>query len=161
MKTTQTQIALPDSSEQLPPLPPLLSHPHFVTAYGPKNRSRIVCLDDLTRQEFKDECDINKILANYAQTGQLGHLNTRPPMWGDVGPQDFQTALHLVMDAQAEFDKLPAKVRDRFANDPAKLLAFVQDESNRSEAISLGLVPSPPPAAPATPPAPSTPAPAA
>lgn len=139
-----------------PKLPPLLCHPHFVTAYGPKNRSAVVTRDDRTIQSFKDECDINKILASYAATGQLTHVNPNPPQWGEVTATDFQTAMQTVIDARSAFDALPAKVRDRFDSDPAKLLAFLRNPENRAEAVSLGLLnapvtptPTPPPPPPA------------
>lgn len=42
---------------------------------------------------------------------------------------------------------LPAKVRDRFSNDPGKFLAFVDDPKSREEMYELGLAkrPDPPP----------------
>jgi len=149
-----------DSSD-LPQLPQLMSHPFFRSAYGPKLRTQLTCRDDRTIQSFKDECDINRILASYAVTGQLTHVNPRPPQWGDVEALDFQTAMQTVIDARANFDALPAKLRDRFANDPAKLLSFLRDPQNLSEAVELGLVVAPPAPTPPVPPAPSTPPPAA
>jgi phage internal scaffolding protein len=62
------------------------------------------------------------------------------------------------MDAQYQFDQLPALIRDRFHNDPQEMLAFLNDPNNYDEAIKLGLV-NPPPApeidvdAPVSPPA--------
>ena len=53
---------------------------------------------------------------------------------------DYETVLQRVITAQESFDSLPAKVRDRFKNDPANLIEFLNDESNRDEAIKLGLI---------------------
>ena len=53
---------------------------------------------------------------------------------------DYETALQRVITAQESFDALPARVRDRFENDPANLIEFLNDESNRDEALSLGLI---------------------
>jgi len=139
-----------DSSD-LPELPQLMSHPFFRSAYGPKLRVTHVCKDDRTVQSFKDECDINRILSSYAMTGQITHLNPKPPQWGDVQAVDFQTAMQTVVDARASFDTLPAKVRDRFRNDPAQLLLFLRDPANLDEAVKLGLCAAPP--APPPPPA--------
>lgn len=41
---------------------------------------------------------------------------------------DYQTALHKVMDAQQAFDQLPSEVRNKFHNDPSKLIGFLKDE---------------------------------
>jgi phage internal scaffolding protein len=67
------------------------------------------------------------------------------PLTGDfVDVPDFQTALNLVISAQDEFMKVPADVRARFNNDPGELMAFLEDDKNRDEAIKLGLVNAPP-----------------
>lgn len=97
-----------------------------------------------TLQAFKEECDINRIMKRYQQTGVIDHVNRVEPKFGDVDAVDFQTALHVVMDAEARFFALPSEVRDRFGNDPARLLAFVSDRANLEEAVKLGLVDRPP-----------------
>lgn len=67
---------------------------------------------------------------------------SRPAFFGDFSamPEDYTAALQLISNASESFASLPSAVRDRFGNDPAALLAFVADASNRDEAISLGLV---------------------
>ena len=66
-------------------------------------------------------------------------------MSGDfTGITDFQSAMEAVVRAQGAFNDLPANVRARFRNDPAEMLAFLEDGKNREEAVKLGLV-SPPP----------------
>lgn len=98
----------------------------------------------LTKQSFKDECNINNIVAKYQRTGQVTHLNSVKPRYLDcVGVADYQHALDIVNAAGAEFDGLPAKLRARFANDPAKLIAFCDDPQNYDEAVKLGLVAAP------------------
>lgn len=95
----------------------------------------------ITAQEFKDECDINKIVAKYDKTGVLTHVNALQASFGDFsGVPTYQEALTLVTEAQAAFMELPAEIRKRFDNDPAQLLAFVGDEKNRDEAIRIGLI---------------------
>lgn len=130
------------------------NHPTFISAYSVKNRSQILFpAEGRTKQSFKDECDINNIMRRFEQTGTLSHLNNRTPVFGDMEEIDFQGSLNIVVEAQARFALLPATVRDRFANDPSRLLAFVQDEGNREEAIKLGLVRSAEPPPQSTPPA--------
>ena len=94
----------------------------------------------LTKQSFKDECDLNKIMAKYQRTGVMTHVNNFGMKYGEVPALDFRQALHLVIDAQDEFDELPSEVRKRFANDPAEFLAFMEDPNNREEARLLGLL---------------------
>ena len=98
-----------------------------------------------TIQSAKDECDINLIVAN-AERGMLSAsmINQREPRYGDFSQiGDYQSALNQVMAAETMFAELPAEIRRRFDNDPAKLLEFVGDAENRAEAVKLGLVPSP------------------
>lgn len=79
----------------------------------------------------------------FAQHG-LGALAThkRAPIFGDFSsaPADLQDAYNRILEAQANFAELPSSVRERFANDPMRLLQFLGDPKNRSEAENLGLV---------------------
>lgn len=96
-----------------------------------------------TQQQFKDESDINTIVERFGLTGELPTVN-RMPVSGDfTGVTDFQTAMQLVRKAQEGFMEFPAQLRARFANDPQRVLQFLEDEKNRDEAIRLGLVPKP------------------
>lgn len=63
---------------------------------------------------------------------------------------EFQDSLHLIKQAEMAFMALPAKVRERFHNEPAEFLAFMGDEKNGDEMIKLGLrQPAPTPMEPA------------
>ena len=95
----------------------------------------------LTQQQFKEQCDINNIIKNYTQTGELP-LSQKVGQFLDVSHvQDYQTALNTVIEAQSAFDNLPSKIRSRFENDPNQLLAFIEDDANYAEAQTLGLLP--------------------
>lgn len=96
----------------------------------------------LTKQSFKDECDINTIVRKYSQTGVLTHVRTTRPMFGDFTKvSSYQEALNAVMAAQDSFMTLDPKIRARFGNDPQQFLDFIDDPSNLDEARRLGLVP--------------------
>lgn len=96
--------------------------------------------DNRTHQEFKEECDINTIVKRFGLTGELPD-NPRAPVSGDfTGVNDYQTALNAVLEADAAFMELPAKVRAEFQNDPQRLMEFIADEGNRSRAVELGLI---------------------
>lgn len=113
----------------------------------------------LTEQSFAAECDINNIVKAYERTGLIPHQRTSQPVFADISDApSFQEAQNIVVAANEAFAALPAKVRERFLNDPARLMEFMEDESNFDEAVKLGLVnprspaaeSSPEPVAPAT-----------
>lgn len=98
----------------------------------------------LTRQEFKDECDLNIILKKYRDTCGADFLEKFDGfVSGDFGDfsdvVDYRTALHQVNEAKATFDALPAIVRKRFDNDAATFLDFVHDPNNHAELVQMGL----------------------
>lgn len=104
----------------------------------------------MTRQSDAEDCDINVMMAKYQATGVEPRVNPRSPQWGDFSTVvGFQEAMNIVRQSEEDFALLPAEVRDRFGNDPAGLLRFLENEDNRSEAERLGIVvppvPEPPP----------------
>lgn len=112
-----------------------------------------------TKQEFKDQCDINNILKQFKLTGQIQHINKQASMgrFEDLPDEvDFQTSLNTIRDAERAFEALPSKVRERFGNEATKFLAFLADPENRDEAQRLGLLKKPE-ADPVSPPPPPTP----
>jgi len=137
------------------PILPLTPTSPFITAYGPKNRVQLVKGERTgrTKQAFKDQCDINFILARFTKTRVVEWLNSAQPQYGDVTGFDFQHAMDLVVKAKQQFMDLPAKIRTQFDNDPAKFLDFVDDPTNVEQMRAMGLM-KPRDAAPATPPAP-------
>lgn len=104
--------------------------------------------EDLAIQSGRDDADINILVRRFGVTGRL-ERPANPPVFGDFSDVvDFQDALHLVHDAQAEFLQMPAKLRARFSNSPGELMAFLADPENHEESVRLGLRnPPPPPAA--------------
>lgn len=96
----------------------------------------------MAQQHFKDECDINQIMARYQRTGILTeNPGSLRPLFGDFSNvSDFQSAQNAILDVHESFMTLPSTIRARFDNDPGLLLEFLSDEVNRNEAISLGLV---------------------
>lgn len=93
-----------------------------------------------TKQSFRDEVNINKIVASFEKTGMVTHLNSREPFYGDVSEiVSYQDALNIVNKANELFNGMDARVRERFANDPAKMIEFLEDEKNLDEAVKLGM----------------------
>lgn len=99
----------------------------------------------LTQQSSKDECDINLIVAAAKRGADISHLSRAVPMYGDfTGLPSYRDALNMVNKARDMFMGLDAFVRERFGNDPGRLLDFLADDKNRDEAVKLGLVKAPP-----------------
>lgn len=95
------------------------------------------------QQNFKDDCDINILVKKFGVGGVPRH--TRIPLAGDfTGLNTYQEAMNATIAAQQAFDDLPAELRERFGNDPARMIAFVSNDANRDEAIRLGMIDKPP-----------------
>lgn len=96
------------------------------------------------KQQFREESDVNVIMARWRKTGILPSGTAKQPMYGDFSNAvDYQSARQAVNDAEDSFMKLPAKIRARFDHDPFKLLEFMNDQANEAEAIELGVIPNP------------------
>lgn len=114
----------------------------ILSAYSDKLTIGLACdpEDDYTDQSFKDEADINTIMARYQSTGEMPVLNQGNAQFLDCTGQDFQTHMDFIVQAQNLFDELPSALRDRFHNDPALFLDFTADEDNLPEMAKLGLL---------------------
>lgn len=106
----------------------------------------------MTKQAFAAECDINNIMKRFEKDGILNHFNTFRGDYGDfTNCPDYHEAQNKIILADSMFLTLPAKVRDRFQNNPGAFLEFVSDPKNKDEMKSLGLLRDLPPPAPASP----------
>ncbi len=83
-------------------------------------------------------------MAKYQKTGAIAHVNKHAGEYGFATSDDFSTAMRTVTIAQEMFDGLPSSIRNRFANNPAQFLDFVQDADNKKEGQKLGLWPQDP-----------------
>lgn len=112
----------------------------FRTAYGPKLKVGVTTGKGLTKQSHRDECDINVIMKRYEKSGVLPDYGGRQGRYLDCTGMEFESAMQLIAKGRSIFNELPAAVRARFENDPAKMLDFVNDEANREEALAMGLL---------------------
>lgn len=123
----------------------------------------------LTKQSFKDQVNINTIVAKHRRTGMFEHLNEKTPFYGDVSHiEDYKSCLEIVIKAKTLFAGMSADIRERFKNDPNEMISFLNDKSNLKEAEELQMItkpiqsppepPTPPGSLPPTPP-PTTPEP--
>lgn len=108
-------------------------------------RVRVQTINELptkTQQQFKDSCDLNKIMNQARRTGELPRQRAARGYYMDhtVLPQDYQAALDIVIEGNNAFNNLSSQVRSTFKNDPKELLKFLSDPKNKEEAIKLGLI---------------------
>ena len=97
-----------------------------------------------TQQQFKDETNINNIMARYEKTGLIEHLNNRAPNYGDFTEvDDYQSAVNKIMLADEYFAELPAKIRAQFNNNPAEFLEFTDNPENMAAMVEMGLANAP------------------
>lgn len=123
---------------------------NFVTGLQTSRRVELKCGPGKTKESFRDECDVKKILAKYIRTGKMDHMRNAALGFADVtGIGSYQDCLAVIANAEEAFNSMPALVRKRFDNDPVQLDLFLRDSANEAEARSLGLLaPVPVPPAP-------------
>lgn len=95
-----------------------------------------------TKQSFRDETNINNIMAKFERTALLEHVNDHQGNYGDFTnvPSDFHAAMNQVRAAEDMFMTLPAAVRETHENDPGRFLDFVEGASEE-EMREAGLLP--------------------
>lgn len=116
-----------------------------ILKFGERRRVlQVVGEHSLTQQNMAEETDINFIMKKYEKQGILTHVARYAGEYGDFsGVPDYQTGLNMVMAAEEMFQSLPARIRDRFGNDPAQFIEFATDKKNQDELIKMGLAPQP------------------
>lgn len=95
--------------------------------------------DGRTKQAFKDQCDINKMLKKAQQTGSLSHLMKYPEAtYGEFdGEFDLLTAHEKMAKADTIFADLPSEIRGEFNNNPLEFVKFAGDPANNSKLREL------------------------
>ena len=77
-----------------------------------------------TKQAFKDEVDINRIVAKF-QDGVIPVTNSLEPQYGDSPTLDLKEALDAVFIAKGEFDSLSNDERFLFDYDKSNYFDFL------------------------------------
>jgi len=118
----------------------------FITRYDYEEQAKIKSATvnnekSLTVQSDADAADINKIMARYEKTGTIvDGISTRQPSYGDFTEvKNYHETLSALRRVQTAFEQLPANLRNRFDNDPQKLVEFLDNSANDKEAVKLGL----------------------
>lgn len=95
----------------------------------------------VTKQSDAKDCDINAIFKRYERCGQLPDMILQDGRYGDFSDvPTYQEACEIVNHAQEQFASLDVTIRNRFANDPAAFLDFVQNPANVDELERMGLL---------------------
>jgi len=87
--------------------------------------------DGRTKQSFKDETDINKILKRAEKTGTISHLNKYEARFGDFANFDFFEANLMLTKGREIFDDLPPEIRSEFGQSQSQFFAYVNDPANK------------------------------
>lgn len=98
--------------------------------------------DGRTKQAFKDQTDINKILARAAKGQTISHLAKHGAVYGDFSDIDDLLVAHDRLQKGREiFQQLPAEVKREFRNDLGAFYNYVNDPANadRLEEVLPGL----------------------
>lgn len=97
----------------------------------------------LTDQSQRDDTDINVLVRRWMRTGVMPQVRSAGTYGDFTGVGDYQSALERVRAADDQFLTLPASVRRAFGDDPAALLAALDDPSQHAELVRLGVLTQP------------------
>ena len=97
-------------------------------------------LPSVADPQYKDDCDINVVVARALRGSVPDHLLRPAGSYGDVSEySDFAHMMNVVNKGTAAFMDVPSAVRARFGNDPVAFYKFATDPANSDELVKLGL----------------------
>lgn len=109
-----------------------------------KNGSKRVQIEcggkTLTDQSYKNDADVNVLVARWKKTGILPEKGQKQYVDLTAAPQSLLEAHQIVQEAYELFQDLPATLRKAMGNDPANLEEFVNDPKNTEILVEHGLV---------------------
>lgn len=89
--------------------------------------------DGRTKQAFKDECDINKILQKAQKAGSLSHLQRHGAVYGDYADvPDLLTAHDRLKQGRKIYEELPSELRREF-HDMFEFFEYVNNPANAGD----------------------------
>lgn len=93
---------------------------------GPYDAQRVISKIDpesgITRQSFRDECDVEKIVDTFARTGMINHIPKTAPVYGDCPEQNLFEAACVQAEIrsseeEAELNPSPDALRGSVSDD--------------------------------------------
>lgn len=105
--------------------------------------------ETLVQQHFADEVDVNTIVRRFGITRAMPLGKSGEGLYGDFTEiTDYESALERVKKVEEGFMKLPPDVRERFENNPGKLIEFahtlVEDDFRSEVVVEEPVVEAPP-----------------
>lgn len=98
---------------------------------------------DLVDRAYAKECDINLIVDRFMRTGEMLPPAPEGLQYGDdTARPRYEESKKLVLESEAWFESLPAKLRRRFDNQLSVMMEFMENSDNYEEAKELGIIPS-------------------
>lgn len=94
----------------------------------------------MTEQAGKESQDINLMAKKAFRNRLKGNPEGRQPIFGEVSAMTYHEQLNMVMDTQARFAQIPARIRNKHGNDPWRLLKWLENPANAKEAVKQGLM---------------------
>lgn len=99
--------------------------------------------ESLTKQSFRDECNINNIVNRFTNTGQLPTSNKGEPHYDFAPNIEFKEALDLTKKLHSEFNNLTAEEREQFDNNPTQYAEFLSLYAEAPESFINVISPEP------------------
>jgi len=111
--------------------------------------------DGKTQQHFTEGCDVNNIIAQYAQTGVDVHADRATNQrFGYATSTSYLEAMQNIAEINSAFAELPSKDRSQFDNDPAQWVESLEEPETIDEVDDPPAAPEPPQEPPEAPPSP-------
>lgn len=101
----------------------------------------------LCQQSMAPETDVNVLISRWKKQGIFEDkiqeiAQNGGGVYGDFSAPRFKdlTAAHqVVTEAREKFLQMPPELREKFENDPAKLVSYLNDPKNLAQSYELGL----------------------
>lgn len=108
-----------------------------------KRRKRVITAfqdDGMTQQHFKDECDINNLIAKYIRGDDMSRYQRTAQYLGEDFPTSMSLtdAENIIRKADNAFYALPAQDRDFFENDPNNFITYMEKPEFIEDSIKRG-----------------------
>ncbi|AXL15177.1 internal scaffolding protein [Microviridae sp.] len=85
----------------------------------------------LTKQSFREECDMNNIISKFHRTGELPlNFSNVEAQYGVAPTQDLKEALDTIQNLKNEFNDLSEKDKERFEGSYVKYAEFLDEFEN-------------------------------
>jgi hypothetical protein len=115
-------------------------HPYNYDTAEVSQQTGLSCPEEtLTQQHQAKEADINYIVQQFGVTGMLPNSVNLPTYQDFDAVFDYQQAQNLIIEANAEFLKLPSEARAAFNHDPGQLISYLENNPDPQMLLDLGI----------------------